>query len=303
MSNRAPTAPRPPTLRRSWLFVPGADRGQLRAATDASADVLIQELEDFVPRSQRAQARALIAGTVSAWRQAGAVIAIRINPLADEGALDLEAAMAAKPDIIALPKVSAPAHIIDLDAAVGALERRHGYPEGTTELLPNIESAAGARLTFDIARSSPRVTACLVAAEDMAADLGAVRARDGAELAHIRARFHVDCVAAGVVSVDCPYTWADADGAAADAAWARRLGYTAKSAVVPSHAEIINRVMTPSPDQAAQAARVVEAFEAARATGRDRVEVDGNLVEVPTYLNAKRLLDRAAAFGVAPRSG
>lgn len=48
---------------------------------------------------------------------------------------------------------------------------------------------------------------------------------------------------------------------------------------------------------------MVEAFEAARATGRDRVEVDGNLVEVPTYLNAKRLLDRAAAFGVAPRSG
>jgi citrate lyase subunit beta/citryl-CoA lyase len=40
----------------------------------------------------------------------------------------------------------------------------------------------------------------------------------------------------------------------------------------------------------------VEAFDAARAAGRDRVEVDGILVEVPTYLNAKRLIARDEAL-------
>jgi citrate lyase subunit beta/citryl-CoA lyase len=45
-----------------------------------------------------------------------------------------------------------------------------------------------------------------------------------------------------------------------------------------------------------RARRLVEAFDAARAAGRERVEIDGALVEVPTYLNAKRLISRAEAL-------
>lgn len=48
---------RPPELRRSWLFVPGADRAALEAAGTSGADVLIQELEDFTPPARRAEAR------------------------------------------------------------------------------------------------------------------------------------------------------------------------------------------------------------------------------------------------------
>jgi citrate lyase subunit beta / citryl-CoA lyase len=41
---------------------------------------------------------------------------------------------------------------------------------------------------------------------------------------------------------------------------------------------------------------IVTAFEAARAAGEARVEVDGSLVEVPTYQTAKRLLARGEAM-------
>ena len=40
---------RPADLRRSWLFLPGAEREILLNAVSSAADVLIQELEDFVP--------------------------------------------------------------------------------------------------------------------------------------------------------------------------------------------------------------------------------------------------------------
>ena len=116
-------------------------------------------------------------------------------------------------------------------------------------------------------------------------------------LRYVRERFLVECRAAGVVPVDCPYTWADADGVAAEARQARQLGYTAKSAVHPDHPEIINLAMTPDPGDVANAERLVNAFEAARAQGRDRVELDGHMVEMPTYLAARRLLDRAEKFG------
>jgi len=55
-------------------------------------------------------------------------------------------------------------------------------------------------------------------------------------------------------------------------------------------------VLTPSEEDMRSAGKIVAAFEAARAKGKARVEVDGSLVEVPTYSNAKRLLARGEAL-------
>lgn len=289
---------RPPGLRRSWLFVPGGDEAALERAATSGADVLIQELEDFTAPERRPAARTLAASTYDRWRSAGRIVAVRVNPLEGDGLADLEAVMAARPDVVMLPKVVGPAQVIALDASVERLERRYGIPPGTTELVPNIESAQGLNATVAIASASLRVTACLVASEDMAADLGAERGRDGRELDYVRARFHADCVAAGVVSIDCPYTWRDREGLVADTEHARRLGYRAKSLVVPEHAQWVNAALTPAPDAVRQARRVVEAFERARGEGLGGVELDGSMVELPIYLNAKRLIARAEALGV-----
>jgi citrate lyase subunit beta/citryl-CoA lyase len=83
-------------------------------------------------------------------------------------------------------------------------------------------------------------------------------------------------------------------GAAADARYARRLGYRMKSLVDPSHARAINEVFTPNKTELARARKIVVAFEKARAAGKDRVKVDGALIEVPIYAAAKRLLESAA---------
>ena len=76
------------------------------------------------------------------------------------------------------------------------------------------------------------------------------------------------------------------------------MGYLAKSAVNPAHVAVINRVMTPSPEEISRASTVITAFEAARAKGLDRIEVEGLTVEIPTYLSAQRLLARARALGL-----
>ncbi len=290
---------RPAGLCRSWLFLPGADESVLRAAPASDADVLIQELEDFTPPESRPHARAIAADVYRAWREAGVVVAVRINPLELEGMTDLAAVMRGAPDIVALPKVAKPEQVEHLDQAVTRFERELGLPEGSTRVLPNIEFAHGLVHTMAIARASPRTVACLLAAEDLAADLGAERAPDCVELAYSRQRFLVECVAAGTVAIDCPFTWRDAQGVERDTRWARRLGYKAKSAVAPEHAAIINGVLTPSPDEIARAEAIVAAFELARARGEPRVEVEGSLVEVPTWLNAKRLLERARELGCA----
>jgi citrate lyase subunit beta / citryl-CoA lyase len=287
---------RPARFCRSWLFLEGANEQVLRSAAFSGADVLIQELEDFTPPHLRPSARTLAADLYAAWREAGAVVAVRVNPLDADGMDDLAAVMQGRPDIVALPKVAEPAHVARLDEAVTRFERDYGIAEGSTALLPNIEFARGLIQTVAIAKASPRIIGCLMASEDLANDLGAERGPDGVELAYCRQRFIVECTAAGVVAVDCPHTFSDVEGLARDVRWARRLGYVAKSLVDPAHAKIVNEVLTPSEHELSRARAIVAAFEAARAQGRSRAELDGSLVEVPTYSNAKRLIARGEAL-------
>jgi citrate lyase subunit beta/citryl-CoA lyase len=294
---------RPAQFCRSWLFLEGANEAVLRGAAASCADVLIQELEDFTPPASRPAARALAPDLYRSWREAGAVVAVRVNPLEQDGMDDLAAVMRGAPDIVALPKVAEPQHVVRLDEAVTRFERDYGIASGSTALLPNIEFARGLVQAGAIAKASRRTTACLLASEDLAADLGAERRQDGIELAYCRQRFIVECVAAGVVAVDCPYTWSDIEGVARDARWARRLGYVAKSLVDPAHAAVVNGILSPDDDEIRRARNIVTAFEAARAAGQARVEVDGSLIEVPTYFTAKRLLARGEAMREYERGG
>ena len=274
--------------RRSWLFVPGADEAAHKAAARSGADVIILELEDFTPPELRPKAYELAEEALASWRKAGALAAVRINPLETCGHQDLAGVIAARPDLIMMSKVVVPQQIVSLEKATG----------GVVDLVPNVESAAGLRSTYEIAKACRRIVAMLVASEDMVADLGTERSRGGEELAYVRARFLTECRAAGVEAIDCPYTFSDVKGALADARCAKRLGYRMKSLVDPSHARGINKVFTPD---LSKSRKIVAAFEKARSQGKDRATVDGALIEVPIYAAAKRLLDSAGHKSPPPQ--
>lgn len=290
---------RPPALRRSWLFVGGDDAAAHRAACELGADVVIQELEDSTAPERRPAARALAATAYRLWREAGALSAVRINPLETDGLADLAAVIPARPDIVLMSKVAEPLQVQRLADEVERLERKHGLPAGKIELVPNIESARGIIQTYAIAKASARVTGIAGSTEDTAADLGAIRGKDGIELAYVRQRLHVESVAAGVVSIDCPYTFADVEGCEADARYARRLGYRAKLINHPSHVDIVNKAMTPSPEEVQEARAIIASFDTSSpGLGNQQVRLNGRLLELPIYLNAQRLLERAAALGI-----
>ena len=281
--------PRHPLLR-TWLFGPGADTAAHDAMSASRADVLIQDLEDFTPPPRRDEARALAAGLFARWRAAGARVCVRINRLHEDGPLDLSHVVPAKPDFVAYPKAATADDMRELDRAISAAEAQAGLVRGGIGILPVCETALGVVNVREIAAASPRIRHALLGAEDLAADLMAERSREAVELDHARRRFVLECRAAGIEPIDAPYTFSDAEGAALETRFARRLGYRAKSLVRPDHVAAIRAALVPSVEQAAQAQRMVDAFEAARARGEDRALVDGLWVEVPTYLNAKRML-------------
>ncbi|MFZ9425162.1 MAG: hypothetical protein ACO26M_11025, partial [Limnohabitans sp.] len=70
-------------------------------------------------------------------------------------------------------------------------------------------------------------------------------------------------------------------------------GYQTKSLVNPAMVKAVQAALAPAAADVALAQETVQCFEAARARGEDRALVRGLWVEVPTYLNARRLLERA----------
>jgi citrate lyase subunit beta/citryl-CoA lyase len=61
----------------------------------------------------------------------------------------------------------------------------------------------------------------------------------------------------------------------------------------PAHAAVINRVFTSSLEGVHQAERIVAAFEAAKAAGDGRADLNGLQIDVSIYRNAQHLSEQA----------
>lgn len=288
---------RAPDLRRSLLFVAGADAVAHAQALQSRPDVLAQDLEDFTPQQLKEAARQLAVDLFARARADGIIPAVRVNPLSDLGMADLAAVVPAGPTLILLPKAESGRQIAALAQEIDCLEAAHGLPLGEIEIVPTAETALGVVSLKEMAQASPRVRSCVLGAEDLAADLVAERSPQGDELAYARSRFLLECRALGIEPIDAPYTFSDADGCEREARRSRQLGYRSKSTVTAAHVAVLHRVFTPSAEETKAAERIVAAFEAARAKGQDRPLVDGLWIEPPAYRNAQRLLERVRRLG------
>jgi citrate lyase subunit beta/citryl-CoA lyase len=284
---------RPAELRRSLLFVAGAQPEMHRRALQAAPDVIIQDLEDSTPLQLKELARDLAGELYEGARALAVIPAVRINPLGDAGIEDLRSVIGARPQLVLLPKAETGSEIAALACELDRLEAKHGLLPGSIEIIPTIETAAGVVNLADIVAGSSRVRSALLGTEDLAADLLAERAPDSEELAYARARFLLECRALRIEPIDHPYTYSDEQGCEAESKRARRLGYRSKSAVSPDHIAAIHRTLTPAEREVAAAHKIIEAFEQANCAGIDRPLVDGLWIEPPAYRNARRVLERA----------
>lgn len=275
----------------TWLFVTSIDDAEIRAAADAGPDCVIVDMEDFTPPHLRAEGRRKLAVSLSLIADAGVMPCVRINPTGTaDHQDDLAAALDAGARIIALPKTSSSAELHALNAMIAELGGAGAVRPG---LLPNIETAEGLVNTYAILKEAPPLIGCLIASEDMTTSLGAPRDPAGTAIRYARERFLVECRAAGVAPIDCPYTWADHEGLVIETRYAKALGYHAKSAARADQIAVIRDILEPGEAEIEHARRLVAAFEKTQQEGRDRVEVDGQIVERPSYLNARALLERS----------
>jgi len=272
--------------RRSVLFSPGDQPDLMRKAPGAGADVIVFDLEDAVGRANKARARESV-NEVLREVDPDCEVVVRVNPTGIAAAEDLDGILAGDPrlDAVMLPKVSGPADVTDLRNLLA--ER-----DATLPIFALLETAAGILNAEAIAAARGTDAVCF-GAEDLAADLGADRTREGTEVLHAREQVVLAAAAAGVDAIDTLVTdFRDEDRLGEDAAFSRQLGYDGKLAIHPAQVPIINEAFTPDEADVEWARRVLEA---AAAAGEDVgvLEVDGEMIDAPLLARAERIADRA----------
>ena len=285
---------------RSLLFVPGDDTRKLQKGLGSGADALILDLEDSVAPDAKAGARRTCLEYLRESREIKdrPQLYVRINGL-DTGLSDgdLDAVMTAAPDGIILPKSSGGSDIALLGARLAVREALHDLPDGQTRILAIATETSGALFQLgSYSGASHRLMGLAWGAEDLATDISAAANRDengdwSSPFLLARNLCLFGAVSAGVEPIDTVYTdFRDLEGLRRESEIACRDGFTGKLAIHPAQVPVINDVFTPSDEAVAEAERIVEAFEKAGNPGV--VSLDGQMVDRPHLIAAKRLLER-----------
>ncbi len=282
---------------RSLLYVPTHVEKFVASAARHGADAIILDLEDSVPFEQKAHARTLVQSAAQQVAQAGADVVVRINRPLSLAVRDIESAVSPVITALSLPKIEGANHVRLLDEAVSELEAARGLPVGRIRFIVLIESALGFLSMPEIACASPRVVAMTLASEDFALDLG-MESSDETMLLPKQQLIQA-CAMTQVMPLGIMGTIAKFDDPASYLALAmrsRRFGYAGSSCIHPRQVPLLNQAFTPTEEETAHAARVLELAEEAKRAGRGAFTLDGKMIDAPVIARARRLLARKAAI-------
>ncbi|SNR28186.1 citrate lyase subunit beta / citryl-CoA lyase [Haloechinothrix alba] len=279
--------------RRSVLYMPGANERALEKAKTLDADALILDLEDAVAPDSKEEARERVCSAAASGGYGSREVTIRVNGLDTEWhEADLRAAAEAGPDGIVVPKVNSAAEVHTIERALEFT----GAPDRTT-IWAMIETPVAMLHAEEIAAASARLDVLVMGTNDLAKELhaefvpGRTPLLGGLSLALLAAR------ATGKTILDGVYNdVSDAEGFEAECLQGRQMGFDGKTLIHPGQLEPCNRVFAPSADEVAQARKIIDAFEEARAEGRGVVTVDGRMIENLHVDNARRILALSEAI-------
>eukprot|EP00727_Mastigamoeba_balamuthi_P014276 m51a1_g9471 putative citrate lyase subunit alpha and beta (948) ;mRNA; f:578665-581936 len=297
----APERHRP--LRRSHLYIPGADSYMVGKGGSSGADAVILDLEDSVDPAQKEFARCIVRHALR-----GAVDfkttekMMRINGVNELGFRDIEAILPYAPvDVLVVPKVESAAEIAQLERKICEVLKVDKSP---VFLICLIESALGVERAFEIVGASPNIIGVSMGLEDYTADRGVERTETDDESQWALNRVSNAAVTAGVQMIDVVYsTLDDTEGLAKSIQRARKMGMFGKRCIHPNQVPVINKGFNPLQPDMDESCSAITAY----------LKGDGGVVKIigkkgkskmvdkPVLIRAVHCVALAVATGLLPQ--
>ena len=277
--------------RRSVLYMPASNAKAVDKARTLACDAVILDLEDAVAPDAKEAARTMAADAIAAGGFGSRELIIRVNGFDTPwGAADIAQAVKARPNAILVPKVNSASDVIQYQQQIGDVGIDLWVMIETTRALFSLGDIAAAAM-------QTRLTCFVMGTNDLAKESGA-RLVPGREpmigalgLAVAAAKSQHLGVLDGVYN-----DLEDDDGFLRECVQGRNFGFDGKTLIHPKTIDIANKIFAPTKDEVAAAQRIIAAHAAAVAEGKGIVVVDGRLVENLHVLNARRIVDLAAAI-------
>jgi citrate lyase subunit beta/citryl-CoA lyase len=281
--------------RRSMLYMPGNNPNMLQNCCCLGADGLLLDLEDAVSPECKDEARRLVVYFMRKLDFGDTEVTVRINGTDTPWWRDdLKEIIPARPHAVRLPKCNDPSDIRELDSVISKIEAEEGIPVGSIEIHAMIETAEAVERASEIARACERVSAITLGGQDLAADIGVRRSKEGVEILYARSRVVIAAKAAGIACFDTVFTDInDSEGLYKEASLAAQLGFTGKAAIHPSQVRVINEAFRPTEKAIQQAEKIIAAAKEAKIKGIGAYAVDGNMVDGPVVKQALNVLAQA----------
>lgn len=285
---------------RSFLFTPANVARRVEKALGLEADAVILDLEDSVAPSDKAASRPAVVAALARPRKC--LLYVRCNAPSTQWCYgDLVQTVRKGLDGVVVPKIESAADLHAIDWLLANLEREHGIAEGSLDLLPQIETAAGVQRVDRIVQARNlrpysgawRVKRLCFGAADYANDVGLAPTLDEPELLDARARIVLASRAAGLEGpIDSPWFHFKESAAFARALErSRRGGFQGRCCVHPDQIAPVNEAYMPAAEEIASAQRIVAAFAEAEKRGAAAIQVDGQMIDYPIVHRAQKLLD------------
>jgi citrate lyase subunit beta / citryl-CoA lyase len=287
---------------RSLLFVPGNKPDWIEKSLSAKADALILDLEDSVPVHLKVEARSVVQSRLAWLGERGQRVFVRINRspyLYDFD--DILAVVGPHVEGIVISKPVGPEDIDCVSMMLSEAEFRNGAAQGSTTVIPLLETARSLELAYEIAKRD-RVGAIVGATAknaDVARALGYVWTPEGRESLYFKSRAVMAARAAGKHAIGGVWQQVkDLEGLRKSSLLDRNLGMSGELALHPSNVATINEVYSPSPDEVAYYEGMIAALEEAQAGGRASCIYDGEHIDIAHVKTAHEIVARAKSLNI-----
>ncbi|MDP3386314.1 MAG: CoA ester lyase [Eubacteriales bacterium] len=286
-------------LRRSMLFIPGNSPNMIQNAGILGADSIILDVEDAVSIDEKDSARNLIMHALEEVDFYGCEVVVRVNaPSTAFGEKDLREITPKRPDAFMIP-MATEEEIRLADAIISEIEKEEGIEVGSIKLVPIAETAYAVESIADIIRTSKRIEAVLLGAEDLTADMEISRTKEGGEIYYARNKIANICKAFKIQAIDTPFAdVSDSKGLIEDTLKGKSLGMTGKAAINPRQVDTIHHVYTPSQEEIQYAKSVIDAMKEANKAGKGVFSFEGKMIDAPIILRAETVIRKAILAGM-----
>jgi len=277
---------------RSALYIPGSKERAMEKARGLATDAIIFDLEDAVAVDEKANARELLASTLSASDFGPRAKIIRINGFDTDWAdADLDVIGLARPEAVLLPKVNSAADIQQLAAKLDARAET-----ADTTIWAMMETPLGILNAGEIA-AAPRMAGFVMGTNDLAKELNCRFRADRLPMQYALQTCLMAARAAGLVALDGVYNaFKDDEGLRVECEQGRDLGFDGKTLIHPAQLAVTNEAFAPDEAAIDLARRQIAAFDEVTANGQGVAVVDGKIVENLHIVTARATLARAEAI-------